>query len=158
MNRLLRHDLAVLLSRWILGLVFIVAGAEKIARPELFALSIEGYSLIPQVLVNLAALIIPWIEVMCGIFLLGGLLVSASAAMLSGLLGMFIAAIISAILRGFEIDCGCFGLQNSAPVGWGKVFEDVALLLPGLHLMLYPSSKYSIGYVRMGERTPDETG
>jgi hypothetical protein len=38
-------------------------------------------------------------------------------------------AISSAVLRGLNINCGCFG-GDGAPVGWGKVLEDVALLVP----------------------------
>jgi hypothetical protein len=39
------------------------------------------------------------------------------------MMGMFIIAIGSAILRGYNIECGC-GLKEGEMVGVGKIIED----------------------------------
>ena len=129
MSKILTHPYLVLIVRCFLGAVFIVAAIEKIAIPETFAISVEAYKLIPTQLINIFALIIPWMELVCGLFLVAGVLARASAALLSALLSVFIVALISALLRELKIDCGCFGLAHATPVGWGKVLEDVGLLI-----------------------------
>ncbi len=118
-------------ARWILGLVFVVAAIDKIAAPEIFAGSIEAYKILPVPVINLFALVIPWIELLCGLFLLAGVRLRASAFLVSALLVVFLFAIISAIVRNLNIDCGCFG-AHATPVGWKKVAENVALLVLGL--------------------------
>ena len=134
MKTFLTHPLVVIIVRSFLGVVFIIAAVEKIAMPETFAIAIEAYKLMPTQIVNISALIVPWIELLCGIFLIAGAFSRASAALLSVLLVVFIVALISALLRELKIDCGCFGPAHATPVGWGKVFEDLGLLILGLHV------------------------
>jgi hypothetical protein len=130
----LSNGILLLASRFVLGMVFIVAAVPKIAQPEIFAASIEAYEILPVAAVNLAAIAVPWIELLCGVFLIGGARIRPSAALLGAMLLVFIVAIASAIIRGLNINCGCFGGAGS-PVGWGKVVEDVALLVPAWLLL-----------------------
>jgi hypothetical protein len=117
----------------ILGTVFIVASIDKIVVPAAFAESILAYRIVPYAFVNLVALLIPWVELVCGVLLVAGVRVRPSAVILSALLSVFILAIISALVRELKIDCGCFGSDHATPVSWTKVAEDVGLLLLGLH-------------------------
>ncbi|MBI3189183.1 MAG: DoxX family membrane protein [Ignavibacteriales bacterium] len=145
MMKLLEHKYTIFLSRTILGLVFVVASVDKIALPELFASNIHAYGLVPFSFVNIFALIIPWVELLCGLFLLGGFRVRASALLLSVLTVVFIIAISSAIFKGLEINCGCFGASKSSIVGWDRVVEDIGLLLLSLHLIfLAPNSNQTV--------------
>jgi len=114
-----------------MGTVFIVASIDKITAPDAFAASVVAYQLLPYSLVNLFALIVPWIELICGVYLVAGVHVRASSSILSILIGIFIVAIISALLRELKIDCGCFGKEHATPVRWMKVLEDVGLLVLG---------------------------
>lgn len=134
MRGLLSNPLLLLASRFVLAMVFVVAAVPKIAQPETFAASIEAYELLPVAAVNLVAIAVPWLELLCAVFLIGGAWVRPSAAILGAMLLVFIVAIASAILRGLNINCGCFGGAGS-PVGWGKVLEDVALLVPAWLLL-----------------------
>lgn len=120
----------LLAARFVLGMVFIAAAVPKIAGPEAFAVSIEAYELLPVFAVNAAAIVMPWIELICGLFLIAGVHTRPSAALLGALLAFFIVAISVAVLRGLNINCGCFGGADDSPVGWGKVLEDVVLLVP----------------------------
>jgi len=137
MTTFLASRWVLLLSRMILGIVFIVASIDKIAVPDAFAESILAYRIIPYPLVNLAALLIPWIELICGVLLVSGVRVRPSALLASGLLAVFIIAIVSALLRELKIDCGCFGKDHATPVSWMKVAEDIGLLLLGVHALLF---------------------
>lgn len=144
MKKLLANDLLILMSRLILGTVFVVASLDKIFMPEAFATSVQAYQLVPFSLVNILALIIPWVELICGIVLICGVSVRASSLILMCLLLLFVLAIISAIVRQLKIDCGCFGAAYNSPVGWGRVLEDLGLLLLSVHLFFYPDSRYEL--------------
>jgi putative oxidoreductase len=131
LNRLLSNRYPLFLARSVLGTVLIFASIEKIVAPEAFAISVEAYRIVPFPLINLFALFVPWLELLCGVFLLAGHHVRGSALISSVLLAAFALAIISAMARRLNIDCGCFGAAYQAPVGWTRVLEDLGLLLLG---------------------------
>jgi putative oxidoreductase len=135
MKGLLSHRYALMASRAILGTVFILASIDKIASPAVFAASIEAYGMLPLWSVNMAALIVPWLELLCGVFLFGGVYIRGSSSVAGALLAVFIVAISSAILRGLAIDCGCFGAGAVTPVGWMRVIEDAGLLVLSVHVL-----------------------
>jgi putative oxidoreductase len=157
MNNVLGNKYLVLLSRLALGLVFIIASVEKIAVAEAFAVSVDAYQLIPVSLVNIAALLIPWIEFVCGLFLVCGIFVRSSALLLSLSLCVFIVAIISAMIRHLNIDCGCFGSANSSPVGLMRIVEDIGLLLLGIHLFRYPRSYFAMENILFSTQNKEES-
>jgi hypothetical protein len=129
MNQILSNRFLLLAARFVLGIVFVVAAVPKIAQPDAFAVSVEAYEILPVAVVNLIAVVVPWLELLCAVFLIGGARVRPSAALLGVMLAVFIVAISTAVLRGLNINCGCYG-GTGTPVGWGKVLEDVALLVP----------------------------
>jgi putative oxidoreductase len=144
MKNILSHQYIILLSRGILGLVFIIASIEKIAIPEVFAVNVQAYRVAPISLVNLIALIIPWIELLSGVFLISGTFIRSSATVLSGLLCFFIIMLVTAIFRGLTIDCGCFGALLDSRVGWFRVLEDIGLLLLGIHIIIFPKHESTV--------------
>ena len=131
-SRILSNVYLMLSCRLVLGSVFIIAAIDKIGAPDAFAENIYAYGLVPYPLINLFALVLPWLELLCGIFLISGMLVRPSAVILSFLLLIFILAIIIALSRHLNIDCGCFGKEHATPVSWEKVLEDIGLLLLGI--------------------------
>ena len=144
MKTILSNSYLLLIIRLFLGCIFIFASIEKISAPEAFATSVEAYKLVPYPLINMFALIIPWLELVCGLLLVVGMASRASAILLSGLLVMFIAGIMLAMFRGLNIDCGCFGPEHASPVGWMKVFEDGGLLLLCLNIIRFPQSGFAL--------------
>ena len=152
MKTILSNYYVVFLSRCLLGAVFIVASLDKVTTPEAFASAVEAYRMLPLSVINLFALVVPWIELMCGLFLVTGVFTRASALLLSSLLMLFTSAIIIALLRNLSIDCGCFGSVHSTPIGWMKVLEDIGLFLLGLHVFWFPRSKFALEnfYVSQG--------
>ena len=52
-----------------LGVIFIAASLPKIVDPPSFAHMIYNYRIVPGALVNLSALTMPWIELLCGVAL-----------------------------------------------------------------------------------------
>jgi hypothetical protein len=51
------------------------------------------------------------------------------AFLLAGLTIIFILLIFSAMMRGLNIECGCFSLDSrNSFVGWKRIFEDLLIL------------------------------
>ena len=63
----------VLVLRIVLGAIFIVAGSSKIGHPSLFAAEIAGFRILPQVVIAPLALVLPYLEVLLGAYLILGL-------------------------------------------------------------------------------------
>jgi putative oxidoreductase len=144
MRSILTNKYFLFLSRLCIGLVFIVASIEKIAIPEIFAANIEAYQILPVPIINIVALIIPWLELICGIFLISGVFLRSSSFISSVLLIAFIFLLSSAIMRGLKIDCGCFGASGKSEVSWVRVIEDILLLLLGTNIFIYGTDRNAI--------------
>lgn len=114
------------------GAVFVWAGWDKLLSPQAFADAVSNYKLLPGGLVNPAAVVLPWIEVGCGILLIVGFGVGGSLLVLNALLLVFSAALALSIYRGLDISCGCFDLspdgEKASLVGLAR---DMGLLLAG---------------------------
>jgi len=133
---LLGNRYFLLALRLLLGLAFVAAGAEKIADPASFGLSIGNYRILPDSLVPVPATVLPWVELLCGLGILFGILVRGGSLIVSLLLVIFTLAVLSAILRGLDISCGCFSQDaQEAVLGWGKVWENLGLLFASLVLL-----------------------
>ncbi|OGU77463.1 MAG: hypothetical protein A2V93_00195 [Ignavibacteria bacterium RBG_16_34_14] len=143
MKKFLANKYLLLLSRLILGFIFIYAGMEKISDPESFARAINNYKLLPFSLINIAALILPWIEVTTGILLIFGIIVKENAFIISALVGIFMITITISLLRGLNIDCGCFGTAGGSKIGIQKLIENFLLILLGIHLVYFGGGEIS---------------
>lgn len=126
-----------IIARLILGLIFIYASMDKIAHPAAFAKDIYNYQILPHVLINLTAMVLPWLELILGIFLMVGLFREGTAWMVTLLLVVFFGAVVFNLARGLDIHCGCFHTSaqgtDSAPMAW-YVFRDSLFLIPALYL------------------------
>lgn len=121
------------LFRLILGGVFIWAGIIKITNPLGFAQDISNYQVFPQSISFFLALFLPWIEVICGVFILTGLFLRSSSAFLTCLLAGFLVLIIVTLIRGIDVECGCFG-GLGRQVDYKLLLTDSALLFFSLNI------------------------
>jgi len=113
-----------------LGLLFIYASLDKIWNPGLFAKSISNYRILPLPLLHISAIILPWLELTCGIALVTNRYQRAAYYAIGGLIIIFILAIISAMSRGLDFNCGCFSVEGAeSNLGFRKVFQNLGLLL-----------------------------
>lgn len=133
--------------RIIVGGVFIYASIDKIGDPITFAKQISNYHIVPFGLENTIAILLPWIEIIAGLFLISGLFIQGANQWISLLLFSFIILMIQAIIRGYNIECGC-GLKEGQMVGIGKILENVVMLIslywlsiqPKLYFIIFPKS------------------
>lgn len=128
---------AALAARLILAAVLIVAAVPKILDPYAFSLQIRAYDMLGEGLSRWLAVVLPWLELLTGLLLLGGVWLGAASALASGMMIMFSIAIVSAMARGLKIDCGCFGSDHSDPVGWPLLARDIGFLILSGYLLWY---------------------
>ena len=62
-----------------LGAIFVAAALPKIADPPSFAHMIYNYRILPGGLINISALVMPWVELLAGLALILGVWVASRA-------------------------------------------------------------------------------
>jgi uncharacterized membrane protein YphA (DoxX/SURF4 family) len=145
MKQILQNNYVVLLARVILGVLFIVASIDKVSDPAAFAVSVESYKLLSHNAALVVATVLPWMELICGVLLVLGVLHRGAGLLLFGLLVVFTVAVVSALVRGLDISCGCFTQDpNAAKIGWQKIVENLGLIGLSLLVTLSQSSWLSI--------------
>ena len=117
------------LLRVALGAVFVYAAVGKIAQPAEFARQVDNYRLLPYFAVVLTAMVLPWLELLCGMGLILRRWVKGSALLITIMLVVFTVGLVSALVRGLDISCGCFSLSGEASkVSLWRVVEDLVML------------------------------
>ena len=107
----LTHPWLTTRVRIALGLLFVLAALPKIVDPPSFAHMIYNYRIVPGGLINSMALLMPWVELLCGVALILGIWPRSATALVGAMLAIFIVAISVNLARGHAIDCGCFDVQ-----------------------------------------------
>lgn len=122
--------------RILIGLIFVVSGFEKSVSPyQNFLYVLQGYQFLPSSLEIAVARVLPWMELLLGIFLVLGLwtrpVLIAASAMFTG----FIIVVGQALIRGIDLtECGCFGEWIHIPPQ-GVIVMDVVSLMVCLVLL-----------------------
>ena len=121
----------------------LAAGLTKVAEPQLFAVIIGRYHILPETSLGLVALSLPWVEVVVALALLLGLWVRAAALISSLLCTGFALAVGSALARGLDIECGCF--HGSSKVSGAHLGLDLVLLVCSLLLLRRGPGRWHLG-------------
>lgn len=139
MNSVKRHiPVAV---RVALGAVFIFAAVPKIADPAAFAGSVAAYRILPYFWSYLTAAVLPFLELICGLLLVFGWRVKAGALIIAALNLAFMAALTSAIVRGLDIDCGCFRQGGAKTSPWLALGRDVVFFVMTAAVLYFEQRK-----------------
>jgi len=126
------------MKRWLLffaslgfGALFLWSGVVKIKDPISFADAIRNFRLVGDPFAPALAHFIPWLEVFAGIAVMCDRTRQGAAALLTLLLLGLTGAVVSAWIRGLDINCGCFGGEESInyPV---KAAQNLGLILWGV--------------------------
>ena len=123
--------LLLLVLRVVLGAIFVYAAWVKLRDPwQLFAMSIDSYQILPLREVELAAHVIPWMELALGLLLIAGLWLRISGSIVSLLLLTFFVLMLRAYAKGMAIDCGCFGPGEA--ISWKTLLRDGSMVAAAL--------------------------
>lgn len=154
-------------ARLAVGAAMIYYGLAKISQPVLFLKEVHVYGILPSqppLLLNLVAAMMPWTELVLGMFLLLGVLIRGASGLLVLMLVVFTAAIAHRALGvqqagniafcAVEFDCGCgSGAVNICR----KLVFNSALILLALVAFLSNSRRFCLSRLLRGwpgERAP----
>ena len=121
--------------RILLGAIFIYAALLKIADPVAFAGSVAAYKILPYFASYLTAAVLPFLELSCGILLVCGYRVKGGALIIGFMNLVFMIALGAAIVRGLDIDCGCFKQGGAKTTPWTALLRDVVFLAMTLFVL-----------------------
>jgi putative oxidoreductase len=125
-----------LVFRFGVGGFFLYSSMSKIPYPAQFAELTAGYRLLPYWFLNFGAVLLPWIEFVCGLFLIIGFVSRAAAVLIGAMLIMFDIMVLINMYWGAPITCGCYDTVGE-PIGWRKIFENLLMLLGIIHVYYF---------------------
>ncbi len=135
--------------RWYLGLLFIGASWHKIISPESFAVDVATYDILPLALINIVALVLPWVELSAGLLLIVGWQIRAASWLISAMMFVFVLAVIIALIRGLDMSCGCFASQTAAedPISALTVVRDSVWLVMAVFILVFDRGLLGLDYL-----------
>ncbi len=146
--------LPLLLIRLFLGGLFISMGIHKVEDPVAFLKLIRMYEMVPEsppYFLNSAAIVLPWLEIICGVVLILGLYVRGAAALIAVMLVVFTPAIFLRALNiqqaegtpfmDIKFDCGCGG---GVVIIWIKLLKNTGLFILALLAVLSQTRKFTL--------------
>jgi uncharacterized membrane protein YphA (DoxX/SURF4 family) len=156
LGRIDRTGVPLLVARLFVGVLFVWMAWAKIADPINFLKLMRQYKMLDEqswyVVMNVIAVVLPWIELVCGLVLIAGVALRAAGVVSAGMLVVFTPLIFKRGLElynlgaadtfcGVNFDCGC---------GAGEVFlcskllENGALLVAALLVVFSHSRRFCL--------------
>jgi uncharacterized membrane protein YphA (DoxX/SURF4 family) len=136
--RIITDKRVVLIIRLYLGVTLIYASLDKIANPDQFARIVYNYRILPEFLINVFAVTLPWVELITGLFLIFGIFIESASLLTSFLFVIFIIAISINLFRGIDLNCGCFSTDPAGKKeGANLLIRDFIYLFFGIMIFLF---------------------
>jgi hypothetical protein len=143
--------------RLVLGGMFLISALPKLRQPYDFLGEVYAYEIVGPKLGMLAAMVLPWAELLVGICLLGSIFVGGALLVSAGMGAMFTVVLAWAIYHGLDITCGCFG-TGSSRVGYGTLLRAMGITLFSfigyLVILFIPSRELTTSSVQNVESGP----
>ena len=121
-------------ARLILGVIFIYASYDKILHPKAFAQIVYNYQILPDGLINVTAIFLPWLEMLMGIFLIVGFWMPGTVIWCNILFIIYIGALWFNLARGLNVNCGCFSTSKGSSISIETILLDVVFLALSVYL------------------------
>jgi uncharacterized membrane protein YphA (DoxX/SURF4 family) len=135
------------LIRLVLGGIFIYASLDKILNPGPFAQAVFNYQVLPGELINLTALILPWLELILGACLLFNRWMAGASSLAAILMTIFMGLILYNLARGLDISCGCFSTDPAeGPMNMLTLARDILFLILAMGLTTLTFYKKTLHY------------
>ena len=136
----------ITISRLVLGGVFLWSGLVKTTEIVAYDQVVRTYDILPDILVQPFAVVVPWIEIIAGVTLLLGVYIRSSALFCLILLFSFEIALGINVFRGANFSCGCFGFDRGSLLF--AMIQNFFLLGIGTILVLTRSIPLSINSLK----------
>ena len=140
------HSYVGLVLRVYLASVFLFACVHKIISPEDFAVDIATYQILPTVLINPMALVLPFIEAFAGVLLFIGFYTRGASLLICGMMTIFTAAVSIALAHGLDMSCGCFASKGAAedPISWKTIVRDTCWLVLSIYVLIFDDGRIGL--------------
>jgi uncharacterized membrane protein YphA (DoxX/SURF4 family) len=153
--RIITDKRVVLLFRLVLGATFIYASLDKIAHPEQFARIVYNYKILPEFLINIFAVTLPWVEFLTGLFLILGIFTESASLLVSFLFIIFIIATSVNLFRGVNLNCGCFSTDPAGKKeGATLLIKDFIFLYLGIMIFFFNKNFASLSALLQKKSLP----
>jgi uncharacterized membrane protein YphA (DoxX/SURF4 family) len=150
MEKIIGNPVIGLIIRLVLAGVLLYAGAVKIFEPHAARDAILAYRIFPPSFAPVLGYALPTLEIGLGMLLLLGLFVRFAGLATALLMLGFVIGIASVWLRGYSIDCGCFGGGGDiSPQGRAsrytlEIVRDGIFALMGLWIYKWPNTPLAL--------------
>lgn len=138
------------LMRVALAGILLYAAVPKLFEPDGARSVIIAYRLVPDVFVPFLSWALPAFEILLALLLLVGLFTRWAALGTALLMLGFMVGVVSVWVRGYSIECGCFGAGGDVSAD-GKTMRYVGYLVRDFlfvgmatWLVAWPRTKYSL--------------
>ncbi len=112
-----------------LGCLFLWSSLSKIQLPHDFLGHVYAYRLVGPVSGMLVGMVLPWLELLVGACLLGGVFVGGALLASLGMGMLFTFVLGSALWRHLDISCGCFSSSAAGQISYMTLIRAVAITL-----------------------------
>lgn len=137
--------------RVICGLILVYASMDKLGNAAEFSKAVDNYQILPSALVPLAAVVVPWLEFYTGLCLAFGLVQRGAALIFCALMAGYAFSLSTALLRGIDLNCGCFNMEWKEPETWLTVLRDVLLFAMGYIVLVSIQTYLVLGQIFTGK-------
>jgi hypothetical protein len=143
----------VVVCRFVLGLTFLVSSFGKLVDIEHYSVAmVYNMDILPHAAAIAFGWALPFIELLCGLGLVFGVLTRLSAVGVGLLSISFFITKAILLARGTDVECGCFGAIGSAMASW-SIYLDPAMLIASLPIVLAPRARRH--WVALGGKLPE---
>jgi uncharacterized membrane protein YphA (DoxX/SURF4 family) len=138
------------LFRLVLAGVLLYAGAIKLFEPDGARDAIVAYRIFGGSIPSILGWVMPIAEVIMGLLLLIGLFVRWAGFLTACLMTAFVLGIVSVWVRGYNIDCGCFGGGGDITADGRNlrytyaILRDLLFVGMGVWLVAWPRTKFGL--------------
>jgi uncharacterized membrane protein YphA (DoxX/SURF4 family) len=134
--------------RLVIGIIFLQAGLTKILELGVFVQTVRAYAILPNFLIPIFAVVVPWVELTIGACLVLGLWTRWGALGSLLLLLCFMTAIGINLYRGVDISCGCASWDSPKSSLPETLVRDFLLVLGSLFLITIRHVPFSMDSFR----------
>ena len=115
--------------------LYLFAAIPKIIDPWSFARAIHNFRILPTAVIPPLSVWLPVFEAVAAVAAATGILYRGGVLALSAMSAVFALGISSAMVRGLDIDCGCFGSAANSRASLGHLALNAASLAAGIILL-----------------------
>jgi uncharacterized membrane protein YphA (DoxX/SURF4 family) len=143
-------DFAAIGFRFFVGSVFLLAGQAKLPRQSEFEQVVRAYGVLPSRFVVPVARAVSLLEVAVATLLLIGLGTRVVAAVAAAALIAFSVAAGLNLIRGRDLDCGCYAVGAPRRITWALIARNAFLVAMAVVLALATPTSLAVDELMPG--------